>query len=287
MRRSACRPTSRRPSRSQTKWLRPARNPAYRYAMRILRWPFGRPASERGGFVLRRGVRAYAIGDVHGRRDLLELLLARMDAERLADPRPEDHVILLGDLIDRGPESRGVIDLLLERQGRDPALTLLSGNHEEMLLAILNGDTAHLDRWLRFGGAACAASYGIDPHALGTMPTESARQQLLAAIPPTHLALLRGLRPYLVLGGYVFVHAGVRPGIPIERQLTRDLHWIRAPFLQSTADHGAMVVHGHSISDEPAILPNRIGVDTGAYATGRLTALCIDGAERRFLEVRG
>ncbi|WP_084581478.1 metallophosphoesterase family protein [Sphingomonas azotifigens] len=255
--------------------------------MRALRWPFRTSAPDAVSFAVPQGVRAYAIGDVHGRRDLLEQLLARIDAERRADPRREEHLILLGDLIDRGPESRGVVDLLLARSHVDPGLTLLCGNHEEMLLAILDGAADQLDAWLRFGGAECAESYGVDPLDLRTQLPEAGIQRLRAAIPAAHLAFFRNLRSYFALGDYVFVHAGVRPGIPIERQQARDLRWIRAPFLRSTANHGAMVVHGHTISEEPESLPNRIGIDTGAYASGRLTALCIDGAERRFLDVRG
>ncbi|MHA6721294.1 metallophosphoesterase [Sphingomonas sp. RS6] len=236
---------------------------------------------------LAKGVRAYAIGDTHGRSDLLVQLLATIDAERAADPRAEEHLILLGDMIDRGPDSRGVLDLVIARRATDPSLTLLSGNHEEILLAILDGAGEHVGDWLRFGGAACAQSYGLDPQALATMAPAAAIAQLHDAIPQAHINLLRELAPRFSLGSYLFVHAGIRPGIPIEHQLLHDLHWIRAPFLRSKVDHGAIVVHGHSISDEPECRPNRIGIDTGAYASGRLTALCIDGAERRFLDVRG
>lgn len=254
--------------------------------MRKLRWPFRNPASTRSQFSLGRGVRVYAIGDVHGRSDLLTRLFAQIDAERAANPRTKEHLILLGDLIDRGPDSRGVLDLLLDRRATDPTLKLLSGNHEEMLLMLLDGATEHWADWLRFGGAECAESYNLDPLELYAMPPEAAIERLRAAMPEAHLALLRDLDSYLAVGDYIFVHAGIRPGVPIERQLRRDLHWIRAPFLRSTTDHGAMIVHGHSISEEPEIRPNRIGIDTGAYASGRLTALCIDGAERRFLTGR-
>lgn len=254
--------------------------------MRMLRSLFRAPAARSSSYALRRGLRAYAIGDVHGRRDLLEALLSRIDAERSADPREEEHLILLGDVIDRGPDSSGVIDLLLARARTDPTLTVLSGNHEEMLLAILDGAVGQLEGWLRYGGDACAKSYGIEPEDLLAMSPDAAQQRLQAAIPPAHVHFLRTRCPYLLLGGYAFVHAGVRPGLPIERQLTHDLHWIRAPFLRSSADHGAMIVHGHSISDEPVVLPNRIGIDTGAYASGKLTALCIDGPVRRFVAVQ-
>lgn len=233
-------------------------------------------------YALAAGTRAYAIGDVHGRRDLLEALLARIDAERAADPRPREHLVLLGDLIDRGPESRGVLDLLRARQAVDASLTILGGNHEAMLVALLDGGVKDLASWLHFGGEECAASYGLDPLALLADPGAAAAM-LRAAIPAAHQHLLRSLPDSLRVDDVLFVHAGIRPGVPIDVQASQDLRWIRTPFLRSTADHGVLVVHGHTIVGEPEIHPNRIAIDTGASATGRLTALCLDGAERRFL----
>lgn len=226
--------------------------------------------------------RVYAIGDVHGRRDLLQQLLARIDAERLADPRPHDHLILLGDLIDRGPDSRGVLDLLLERQAADSSLTILGGNHEAMLVAMLDGNLRDLESWLHFGGEECAASYGLDPLALLAEPM-AAPALLRAAIPKAHAALLRALPDSVQIGDVLFVHAGIRPGVALDAQDPQDLRWIRTPFLRSTVDHGVLVVHGHTVVGEPDVRPNRIAIDTGASATGRLTALCLDGAQRRFL----
>ncbi|WP_313535353.1 metallophosphoesterase family protein [Sphingomonas sp.] len=226
--------------------------------------------------------RAYAIGDVHGRRDLLEQLLARIDAERSADPRRHEHLILLGDLIDRGSDSRGVLDLLLERRAADPSLTILGGNHESMLVAMLDGNLRDLESWLHFGGEECVVSYGIDPIALLAEPA-SAPALLRAAIPEKHAALLRALPDSLRVGDVLFVHAGIRPGVEPDAQDPQDLRWIRAPFLRSTADHGVLVVHGHTVVGEPEIHPNRIAIDTGASATGRLTAVCLHGTERRFL----
>ncbi|WP_294332165.1 metallophosphoesterase family protein [uncultured Sphingomonas sp.] len=226
--------------------------------------------------------RAYAIGDIHGRRDLLEELLARIDAERAADPRAVEHLILLGDLIDRGPDSCGVLDLVLARAAEDPTLTILGGNHESMLVTLLDGDMWHLESWLHFGGEECARSYGLDPTALLAEPDRAA-DQLRAAIPIAHQALLRALPDWRRVGDVLFAHAGIRPGVPIDAQDPQDLRWIRLPFLRSTADHGVLVVHGHTVVAEPEILPNRIAIDTGASATGRLTALCLDGTTRRFL----
>lgn len=226
--------------------------------------------------------RAYAIGDVHGRRDLLEELLARIDAERAADPRAVEHLILLGDLIDRGPDSRGVLDLVLERQAADATLTVLGGNHESMLVTLLDGDMWHLESWLHFGGEECARSYGLDPIALLAEP-HSAAEHLRAGIPAAHQALLRALPDSCRVGDVLFAHAGIRPGVAIDAQDPQDLRWIRLPFLRSTADHGVLVVHGHTVVGEPEIYANRIAIDTGASATGRLTALCLDGTARHFL----
>ncbi|WP_029623307.1 metallophosphoesterase family protein [Sphingomonas elodea] len=237
-------------------------------------------------YALPADTRAYAIGDVHGRRDLLEMLFARIDAERAADPRPCEHLVLLGDLIDRGPDSRGVLDLVLARRAVDPSLTILGGNHEAMLVTLLEGDMWHLESWLHFGGEECAASYGLDPIALLAEPDRAA-DRLRAAIPPAHQALLRALPGAHRVGDVLFVHAGIRPGVPIDAQDPQDLRWIRLPFLRSTADHGVLVVHGHTVVGAPEIHANRIAIDTGASATGCLTALCLDGAERRFLATGG
>lgn len=247
-----------------------------------LRSLFGRPSPPPRSYRLPDGYRVYAIGDVHGRRDLLEQLLARIAAERAAAPRRRDQIVFLGDLIDRGPESRGVIDLLLAAQGELPDPVFLAGNHEEMLLAILGGAAQHLPDWLRHGGVECVQSYGVDPLLLesGDM---AAVAHLRAAIPEAHIDFLRAMRDSFRLGAYLFVHAGVRPGVPLESQAPRDLRWIRQSFLESDADFGAMVVHGHTVVARPEMRPNRIGIDTGAYASGVLTALCIDGGERRFL----
>lgn len=230
--------------------------------------------------------RVYAIGDVHGRCDLLEALLARIDAERAASARTVDHLILLGDLIDRGPDSRGVLDLVLARLAEDTTLTVLGGNHEAMLVTLLEGDMWHLESWLHFGGEECATSYGLDPIALLAEP-ERAAERLRAAIPGAHQTLLRNLRDSVQVGDVLFAHAGIRPGVAIDAQDPQDLRWIRLPFLRSTADHGVLVVHGHTVVGEPEVHPNRIAIDTGASATGRLTALCLDGNDRRFLDTSG
>ncbi len=231
-----------------------------------------------------RGVRVYAIGDVHGRLDLLDELLWRIldDAARAADA--VRHIVFLGDLIDRGPDSAGVIERLAGEPPDGFGVLFLRGNHEAALLEFLT-DTRVGPGWLAYGGLATLASYGVPA------PAEDGRHEgladtqarLRAALPPRHLRFLRDLRTSATIGDYLFVHAGVRPGVPLERQKVRDLLWIREEFLTSAADHGKVVVHGHTITPEPVVRPNRIGIDTGAYATNRLTCVVLDGTERRFI----
>lgn len=231
------------------------------------------------------GVRAYAIGDVHGRADLLADLLARIRADAAARPAAETLVILLGDLIDRGPDSAATVALAMRPLGWARTIAL-KGNHEDAMAGALDGDTRTLGVWLRNGGRAALASWGIDP-AIADDPQATAGEvtaAIAAAIPPAQRAWLAARPLHFRLGDYYFVHAGVKPGVPLDRQTRRDALWIRDEFLESRRDHGAVVVHGHSITVEIEDLPNRIGLDTGAYATGRLTALGLEGDRRWFLQ---
>lgn len=234
------------------------------------------------------GYRAYAVGDVHGRLDLLDGLLAQIAddyRQRGDDARPL--LVLLGDLIDRGPDSRGVVERVIA--GALPGFQTLAlcGNHEEALLRLLDEEEAGLlDRWLHFGGDACVQSYGGDPLFLSSLAEGDAVARLRQLIPQSHQDFLRSLADTFRFGDYLFVHAGIRPGIPLERQQPRDLRWIREPFLSDPRDHGMMIVHGHTITDEPDVRSNRIGIDTGSYRDGVLTALVVDGAERAWLQQR-
>lgn len=229
------------------------------------------------------GARAYAVGDIHGRLDLLDALLEQIGKD-LAD-RPADKVALvfLGDLIDRGPDSAGVIERV-RTLGNVPARTgCLLGNHEEMFLRTLDGEPSIAYDWLRFGGDACVESYGINASALQAMDEARIAATLAEAVPPAHVDFLRGCGDTFSFGDYLFVHAGIRPGVPIEEQEPHDLRWIRHPFIGDGKEHGVMVVHGHTISDGVDERSNRIGIDTGAYQTGVLTALAIDGDQRWYL----
>ncbi len=228
--------------------------------------------------------RVYAVGDIHGRADLL----GRLHDLIRADASPFHHrrlvMVYLGDYIDRGPSSREVLDILLAPSLPGFETIHLKGNHEDLALGFLDDAQTGLD-WTLVGGDATLMSYGAaDGRRLrGSVDFATIQEKFHGRLPPAHLEFLRNLGSFHVEGDYLFVHAGVRPGRPMEDQDKMDLIWIRGDFLQSTVDHGRMVVHGHSITHEPEIRPNRIGIDTGAYATGRLTCLVLDGDKRSFL----
>ncbi|MEO7680382.1 MAG: metallophosphoesterase family protein [Sphingomonas sp.] len=243
-------------------------------------------AGPRKAFEIPPDTRAYAIGDVHGRYDLLVTLLGRIEADSRERPCAREYIVFLGDLIDRGPDSRGVLDYLLRARQFMPNPIFLAGNHEEMLLRVLRHDADQIVNWLNFGGHECVESYGLDASLLATMSPERAQEKIRGAIPQEHIDFIAGFADSFRLGDYLFVHAGIRPGVPLEDQTVQDLHWIREDFLSSPARFPYMVVHGHTISATPDERNNRIGIDTGAYNSGKLTALCIEGTERKFIEAR-
>ena len=218
-------------------------------------------------------VRIAAIGDLHGRLDLLNLL--QPDLDRAAtDPDRRLIEVYLGDYIDRGPSSRQVIDYMIRRKSlKDRDAVFLRGNHEQMLLVALEDDQK-FRQWVRYGGDATMMSYGVSPAGIGPQCSEL-RKAFRAAIPPSHLEFFKNLQNIYSEGGFVFVHAGVRPGIPLDQQNEDDMLWIREPFLNSIARFGATVVHGHTPTTKLSLRPNRIGVDTGAYQTGILTCLFV------------
>lgn len=229
------------------------------------------------------GARAYAIGDVHGRLDLLDRLLATIEADIAARPKRRNFLVLLGDLVDRGPASAGVIERLRTYRPGGMRTIFLAGNHEEVMLRIFHGEEGVLPSWLKFGGAECLESYGIDSEALKRLDEEAALARVKAAIPREHVAFLESFGDTFRFGDYLFVHAGIRPGVPIEEQHVKDLRWIREPFLGDAKEHGFIVVHGHTICDAVEEKENRIGIDTGAYLSGNLTAIAIEDDRRWFL----
>lgn len=234
-----------------------------------------------------KGHRAYAIGDIHGRLDLLDEILDKIktDDERRVSARTT--IVFLGDLIDRGPQSAQVVERLRSYHPAFAKTVFLMGNHEEVLLRIMSGETDILPDWMRFGGAECARSYGLDPVDLECRDSASALRMLRRAIPKDHLKFISAFADTASFGKYLFVHAGVRPGVPLTKQAAQDLRWIRAPFLEDESDHGRIVVHGHTISEEIDERKNRIGLDTGACWTGVLTAVGLEGDDRWFLQTGG
>src|SRR4051812_23685179 len=231
-----------------------------------------------------RGQRAYVVGDIHGRLDLLDQLLAKIDEDLKARPVRKTLLVFVGDLIDRGPHSAQVIERLrtYRRAGVRPIFLL--GNHEEVLLRILRGDRALIASWLRFGGMQCLESYGVNAKELARGKDQDALVTIQRAVPQKHVQFLESFIDTCRFGDYLFVHAGIRPGVELEQQSQTDLRWIREPFLFDQTDHGFTVVHGHTIAPAVEERANRIGIDTGAYRTGVLTALIIDGSERRFID---
>jgi serine/threonine protein phosphatase 1 len=251
----------------------------------MLRRLFGGGRSAKPG-TLPAGEAVYAVGDVHGRFDLMQDLLQRISDDAARHPADaRRHLIFLGDYIDRGAESRGVVHALL----RDPlpgfVTVRLMGNHEQAFLAFLDGRSDGLD-WLTFGGLETLLSYGVP---LRSMPrTEEAVDELRlsvgSAVPKQHVALMRNCTLHHTVGDYLFVHAGVRPGVPLDKQSSTDLMWIRDDFLRSrTPLPQRVVVHGHTIVDLPEDRGYRINIDTGAFASGRLTCLALRGTDRRFI----
>jgi len=233
------------------------------------------------------GTVVYAVGDIHGRCDLLERIHEGIDQDcrgRLASRRV---LVYLGDYVSRGIDSHRVVELVMKAHPGGCDVVSLKGNHEDLLLRYLGGDLDTGRRWFDYDGLDTLAHYGVAA-SIGrerdeeTM--ESLRQRFAKALPSEHLEFFRHLAVSHSEGGYRFVHAGIRPGAPLAEQSEHDQMWIRRPFLDSDLDHGAVVVHGHSISARPQLRRNRIGIDTGAYASGVLTCLVLDGETRCCLQ---
>lgn len=232
----------------------------------------------KGSAHLPSGERVYAIGDVHGRLDLLASLIAAIRRDNDARPMAEVRVVLLGDLVDRGPASADVLTWCQALAARHDRFIVLKGNHEAVLVDALDGSFPALAFWLRHGGDATLASCGVAADLAGGGASLELMAAAKAHVPADTIAWLRDLPLTLRRGDCLFVHAGIRPGVPLSRQTPTDLLWIRDDFIESTAVHPYLVVHGHTIEDgEPCVRNGRLGIDTGAYRTGRLTAACIEG----------
>lgn len=228
-------------------------------------------------------VRIYAIGDIHGRLDCLVDLLDAIERDA-ADAAVPYRLIFLGDLIDRGPDSARVVDHLMALADRRPDTVLLMGNHEEVLLLAASGNRDALSLFNRIGGRETLLSYGVTAAEYDDADLAALQKLIVRSVPAAHLAFLSSFRQALTIGDYHFVHAGVRPGIPLDQQRDSDRRWIREEFTRFAGDHGAVIVHGHTVTSDVEMLPNRIGIDTGAYHSGRLTALGLVGTERWILQ---
>ncbi len=232
-------------------------------------------------------MRLIAVGDVHGHLDLLEELLARIGREAGDNNAAlHDRFVFVGDYIDRGPDSAGVIDRLIDMRKAGIDAVFLRGNHEEMMLRFLNdGDLRLGGAWIANGGDATVQSYGVTPpdDPFDIAGFQRCRRDLDAALPAPHRQFLEGLSTLHRDGDFIFVHAGLRPGIAVDDQTDSDMMWIREPFLDSCHDFGGLVVHGHTPSPDPELHPNRICVDTGAGKGGYLTAGLFWGTEKAFL----
>lgn len=227
----------------------------------------------------------YAIGDLHGRADLLAQTFAAIDADRQYAPEREVSEIYLGDYIDRGPESARVLDMLIARRQRAGVLCL-AGNHESVLLDLLNG-RGDYEAWAALGGRETLLSYGLSPVEHAALAERERREALRQAVPAAHVAFLATLLLSHHNGPYFFAHAGIRPGVALDAQTPRDLLWIRRAFLDFDGALPAIVVHGHTPTPEPAFCAYRINIDTGAYMTNRLTCLRIDAHGPALLDTAG
>jgi serine/threonine protein phosphatase 1 len=227
-------------------------------------------------------MRLYVVGDIHGRDDLLGHLADSISNDLVNFAHQHVFTIFLGDYIDRGPGSANVIERLANSDF-STRLVALRGNHEQVMLQFLE-DENQMSDWKNFGGLTTLASYGVNiSELLRGRGYKQVQQELIEKIPPAHLSFLKGTQSRLAVGDYFFCHAGVRPGIALARQSEQDLLWIRDEFLNWTKPFEKIIVHGHTPVVAPDIRSNRINIDTGAYATDRLTCLVLQGTEQRFL----
>jgi serine/threonine protein phosphatase 1 len=254
----------------------------------LKRWLTRRPRVTVDTARVPNGLRVYAIGDIHGRADLLRLLHRRVAADAAnADPATRKIAIYLGDYVDRGLHSREVIDVFLEEALPGFETIHLRGNHDHEFLAFLE-DPVRSAAWLRYGGDATVYSYGV--RLAADTPAEERLvllgERLREAVPPSHVEFLAGLPFTCEVGDYLFVHAGIHPDKALDQQTPEDMLWIRDAFLEADCDFGKVVVHGHSVTEVPEMRENRIGIDTGACYTNALTCLVLQGNRYGFLSTR-
>lgn len=229
---------------------------------------------------------AYAIGDIHGCYQEMRALLHKIE-EDAAKQNLDCRIVFLGDLIDRGPDSRRVIDYLMNYKPVGIKVSFLMGNHEEVFLQILDGNSDAIESWFTFGGKSCVRSYGVDNLGRILMDPDGIYYDLRRNVPKTHTAFLKTFEDYIIFGDYIFVHAGIRPGVKFEDQNPKDFRWIRKDFLKSNKPLPYKVVHGHTIVEEAEIHDFRIAVDTGCHDSGVLTAVRLIDDRVDFIQTDG
>jgi len=230
------------------------------------------------------GRRVYAIGDVHGRNDLLQQLLDKIIKDDGQRGKADSEIIFLGDLVDRGPDSAGVIDTAMRLKATAGNVRFLMGNHEEVYLAAATGDEKSVRFFNRIGGRETILSYEISMKEYIELDMTQLAERIPELFPQEHVDFIAGFEDQIIIGDYAFVHAGIRPGVPLAEQRKKDLRWIREEFLSQQEAHEKIIVYGHTISDEVVEAGNRIGIDTGAYYSDKLTALALQGSERWYLD---
>jgi serine/threonine protein phosphatase 1 len=231
------------------------------------------------------GARIYAIGDIHGRSDLLQALLVKIDADDASRGPADTQIIFLGDLMDRGEDSAGVIEIVMALKSSGKKVRFLMGNHEEIFVRACRKNDPKITRFfLRIGGEATILSYPITRAEYITLDMEELSERLITLVPQEHVEFIESFEDQIVIGDYAFVHAGIRPGVPLSEQKPGDLRWIREEFVDQRGDLEKVVVYGHTIYEDIEECRSRIGIDTGAYASGKLTALALEGSERWYLQ---
>ena len=228
------------------------------------------------------GERYYVIGDIHGRCDLLDELIVAIEEDDQRLGEADTTVVLLGDLVDRGPESARVIETA-RQWGERRKLRYIAGNHEEMFLEAFT-DKEMLRHFLKHGGKETVLSYGIKKKRYSELTMKELQAELHELVPKKHRKFLAAMEDIIVAGDYVFVHAGINPKLSLEEQRKSDLRWIRERFLKHREPLSHVVVHGHTIFDDVESTEYRIGIDTGAFRTGKLTALVLESDQRRFIQ---
>ncbi|MEP4972223.1 metallophosphoesterase family protein [Parasphingorhabdus sp.] len=230
------------------------------------------------------GRRVYAIGDIHGRNDLLQQLIEKIIDDDAKRGDFSSEIIFLGDLVDRGPDSSGVIETAIQLKKELGDVRFLMGNHEEVYLKAATGDEKATRFFNRIGGKETILSYEITMRDYMDLDNAGLAERLPDLIPAHHIEFIKAFENQIIVGDYAFVHAGIRPGVSLDEQKPKDLRWIREEFLSVKEPHEKVIVYGHTINDDVVEKGNRIGIDTGAYYTEKLTALALEGDQRWYLD---